>query len=191
MTTTTPLKQQIAALHQLEETKEAKKWEEAHKKAEAAAEKACEEEQCRLQAEAKRARHDAEEHARHDAEERHVEQERREREEEEEAAQQHRLHEESVLTPLAAPEMELPKSKGKGPELAPESEGGQKLWRCDSCEKQKTGCICLKVHGWDLGFKKLLTTLQTGRSHSCHLCQELRIQWSSGPAEKGVGGGPW
>ena len=79
MTTTTLLEQQIAAfLHQLEETKEAERLEAAHKEAEAAAEKACEEEEeCRLQAEAKRVRCDAEE--------RRAEQERREQEEELEA----------------------------------------------------------------------------------------------------------
>ena len=58
--------------------------------------------------------------------------------------------EESELTPLAAPEMELPKSKGKGPELAPESEGGQELQSCDSCKKQNAECIRIKVSGFDL-----------------------------------------
>ena len=121
MTTTTALEQQIAALlHQLEETKEAEKQEEARREAEAAAEKAREEEQHRLQAEAEA------ECARHDAEECRIEQEWRKREEEEEAARQCRSCKESALTLLAALEMELPKSKGKGPELAPESEGGDR-----------------------------------------------------------------
>ena len=62
---------------------------------------------------------------RRDAEEHHVEQERREQEEEVEA-QRCRSRLESMLTLVAAPEMELPQSKGKGPELTPESEGVQK-----------------------------------------------------------------
>ena len=90
-------------------------------------EKACvEEEQRRLQAEA-----EAEaERVRHVAE-----QECRKREQEEEAWQR-RPCEESLLTPLVAPATELPKSKGKGPELAPESEGVRESQRCDSCEKR-------------------------------------------------------
>ena len=89
---------------------------------------------------------------RRDAEERHAEQERREKEEEEEEeeAQQCRLRLESTLTPVAAPETELPQSKGKGPELAPESEGGQESQRCDSCEKWNVECIRVKVSVVDL-----------------------------------------
>ena len=79
-----------------------------------------------------------------DAEERRVEQEQHEREEEEEVRRR-RLREELALTPLAALETELPKSKRKGPELAPESEGGQESQRCDSCEKQNAECVCIKV----------------------------------------------
>ena len=136
MTSTNALEAQITALvHQLEESKEAERLEEARREAEAVAEKACEEEQCRLQAEA--------EQERCDAEERHVEQERWEKEEEE--AQRRRSCEESTLTPLAAPETELPRSKGKGPELAPESEGAQELQRCDSCERQDRECVQIKV----------------------------------------------
>ena len=140
-TTTTAPKQQIAALlRQLEEMKEAERLEAVQKEAEAAVEKACmEEEQRRLQAEA--------EHVRHDAEERRVEQERRKRVQEEEAWRC-RSREESALTPLAALETELPKSKGKGPELAPELEGGQESWRCDSCEKRNAECVCLKVRSF-------------------------------------------
>ena len=142
---------------------------------EAAAEKAREEEQRRLQAEA-----EAEaEHVRRNAEERHVEQERREQEEEVEARRR-RLHQEFTLTPLAAPETELPRSKGKGPELALESEGAQESQRCDSCERRDMECICIKVSGYLTTFNKLLTTLQTGQSCSCRLCQELRIRCSTG-----------
>ena len=132
-TTTSLLEQQITALLcQLEETKEAERLEAARKEAEAAAEKAhVEEEQRRLQAEveaeAERVRHV-------------TEQERHEREQEEEA-RQCRPHEESSLTPLAAPETELPNSKGKGPELAPEPEGVQESQRCDSCEKRNAECV--------------------------------------------------
>ena len=96
-----------------------------------------EEEQRRLQAEA-----EAEaEHVR-----RVVEQERHEREQEKEA-QQRRPREESSLTPLAALETELPKCKGKGPELAPESEGVRESQRCNSCEKWNVECVRLKVRG--------------------------------------------
>ena len=142
MTTTTTLEQQIAALlRQLEETKEAERLEAAREEAEAMAEKACEEEeQRRLQAEAEA------EHARCDTEECRIEQERREKEEVE-VVRRRRSCEESELTPLAAPEMELPKSKGKGLELAPESEGGQESRRCDSCEKRDVECVRLKVRG--------------------------------------------
>ena len=70
-----------------------------------------------------------------------------------------RLREESSLTPLAAPETELPKSKGKGLELTPESEGGQELWRCDSCEKQNAECVHIKVSIVDLETFHLLTAL--------------------------------
>ena len=49
------------------------------------------------------------------------------------------------MTPLAAPEMELPRSKGKGPELAPESQGVQESQRCDSCERQDVECVRIKV----------------------------------------------
>ena len=83
-----------------------------------------------------------------EAEAKHVrcvaEQERREREQEEEAWRR-RPCEESLLTPLAAPVTELPTSKGKGPELVPESEGGQELRRCDSCEKRNAECVRNKV----------------------------------------------
>ena len=131
-TTTSLLEQQIAVLLcQLEETKEAERLEAVRKEAEATAEKArVEEEQQRLQAEA-------------EAEAKHV---RRVAEQEEEARQR-RPHEESSLTPLAAPVMELPTSKGKGPELVLESEGGQELRRCDSCEKRNVECIHIKVCG--------------------------------------------
>ena len=114
MTSSNVLEAQIAALvRQLEETKEAEQLEIARREAEAVVEKACkEEEQRRLQAGAEA------KHARHDAEECRVEQEQQEREEEE-AARRRRLCKESTLTLLAAPEMELPRSKGKGPELAP------------------------------------------------------------------------
>ena len=144
-TTTTLLKQQIAPLlHQLEETKEAKRLEATRKEAEAAAEKArLEEEQRRLQAKA--------EHARCDAEERRVKQERHEQEEEAEARHRKSCLE-SMLTPVAAPSPELPQSKGKGPELAPESEGVQESRRWDSCEKQDAECVRIKVSVVDLKF---------------------------------------
>ena len=135
-TTTSLLEQQIAALlRQLEETKEAERLEAAWKEAEAVAEKACmEEEQQRLQAEVE---------GEAECVRRVAEQERCEREQEEEAWRC-RPHEESSLTPLAAPVMELPTSKGKGPELVPESEGGQESQRCDSCEKRNAECVRIK-----------------------------------------------
>ena len=136
-TTTSLLEQQIATLlRQLKETKEAERLEAVRKEAEAVAEKArMEEEERRLQAEA-------------EAEAERVrciaEQERHEREQEEEARRR-RPCEESALTPLAAPEIELPTSKGKGPELVPESEGGQESRRCDSCDKWNAECVRIKV----------------------------------------------
>ena len=140
-TTSSLLKQQIAALlRQLEETKEAERLEAEWKEAEATAEKAhVEEEQRRLQAEVE---------AEAERVRRVVEQECHEREQEEEARRR-RPHEESLLTPLAAPETELSssKGKGKGPELVPESEGGQESWRCNSCEKRNVECVCIKVRG--------------------------------------------
>ena len=146
---------------------------------EATGEKAREEEQRRLQAEV-----EAEaERVRHDAEERRVEQEWREQEEEVEARCR-RSHLESTLTSVAAPvaalETELPRSKGKGLELAPESEGVQELQRCDSCEKRDVECVWNKVSLLLVVKTNLLTTLQTGWSCSCRLCQELRIRCSTG-----------
>ena len=49
------------------------------------------------------------------------------------------------MTLLAALETELPRGKGKGPELAPESEGVRDSRRCDSCEKRDTECVRIKV----------------------------------------------
>ena len=152
MSSSNVLEEQIVALvHQLKETREAKKREDARKEAEwkepeAAAERACQKEQRRLQAEA-----EAEaECKRCDAEEHRVKQERWEKEEEK--VRHRQSCQESTLTPVAAPEMELPWSKGKGPELAPESEGGQESWRCDSCERQNVECICIKVSDFHLKF---------------------------------------
>ena len=143
---------------------------------EATAEKVGEEEQHRLQAEV-----EAEaERVRRNMEERRVEQEQHEQEEEVEARRR-RSHLESTLTPVAAPEMELPQSKGKGLELAPESEGVQESRRCNSCEKRDAECVQIKVTSyWLLREKTLLTTLQTGRLCSCHLFQELRVRSSTG-----------
>ena len=193
-TTTTALEQQIAALlHQLEETKEAKRLEAAQKEAEAAAEKArVEEEQQRLQAKA-----EAEaKHVRHDVDNRRVKQEHREREQEEEARRCW-LCEELSLTPLAALETELPRSKGKGLELALESEGGQESQRCDSCEKQNAECIRLKVHGSQL----ISTSIDSLTDRKIPLLSlsplpgakdsVLHRRWSSGPVETAMGGGPW
>ena len=102
------------------------------KEAQWEAEKAHEEEQRRLQAKAEARL----EHEWHDAEECRIEQERREQQEEEEAEAQHRRScLESTLTPVAAPETELPQSKGKGLELATESEGAQESQRCNSCRQ--------------------------------------------------------
>ena len=136
-TTSSLLEQQIAALlRQLKETKEAERLEAVWKEAGATAEKApVEEEQRRLQAEVE---------AEAKCVRRVAEQECREREQEEEARQR-RLREESTSTLLVAPETELPKSKGKGPELALESEGVRESQRCDSCEKRNAECVCLKV----------------------------------------------
>ena len=81
---------------------------------------------------------------------------------------------------MAAPETELPQSKGKGPELAPESEGVQESLRCDSCKKRDTECVRIKVSILGHQEKDLLIFLQTGHSQSCRLCQELRIQCFTG-----------
>ena len=88
-----------------------------------------------------------------------AEQERRKKEQEEEARQR-RLCEESTSTPLVAPETVLPKSKGKGPELAPESEGVQESQRCDSCEKRNVECVRFKVCSNNVSISPLLTSLQ-------------------------------
>ena len=186
-TTTSLLKQQIVALlRQLEETKEAERLDAVRKETEAMAEKArMEEEQRRLQAKA-------------EAESEHVrcvaEQEHRERVQEEEA-QRCRLREESTLTPLAAPETELPTSKGKGLELVLELEGDQESRRCDSCEKRNTEYIRLKVCGSHLTSTSidsltdrkipLLLPLPGAKDPVLHR------RWSSGMTEKASGGGPW
>ena len=56
-------------------------------------------------------------------------------------------------------ETELPQSKGKGLELALESEGAQELRRCNSCERRDAECICIKVSEVLLDVVNLLTTL--------------------------------
>ena len=75
------------------------------------------------------------------AEECRIEQERREQQEEEVEVEARRCRSrlESTLTPVVALEMELPRSKGKGPELAPESE--EESQRCDSCERWDAECV--------------------------------------------------
>ena len=112
------------------------------KEVEAVAERAHKEEQRRLQEEA----------------EVRIEQERREKEKEEEARCR-QSRQESTLTPVAALETELPRSKGKGPELAPESEGVQELRTCDSCKRRNTVCVRIKVGGIILENFQLLTAL--------------------------------
>ena len=84
------------------------------------------------------------------------------------------------MTPVAAPETELPQSKGKGLELAPESEGVQESLRCDSCKKWDVECVWIKVSILGHQEKDLLIFLQTGHSRSCRLCKELRIRCSTG-----------
>ena len=148
-------------------------------------EKAREEEQCRLQAEAEAER------VRGNAEKRRVEQEQREREEEVVEARCRRSCLESTLTPVAAPETELPRSKGKGPELAPESEGVQELQRCDSCEKWDAECIRVKVSFLLVVKEKLADNLA---DRPVPLLSPLpgvedlvlHRRWSSGLTEKGA-----
>ena len=129
---------------------------------------------------------------RHDAEERRVEQERRKQEEVE--AQCRKLRLESMLTPVAALSPELPQSKGKGPELAPESEGVQESLRCDSCEKWDAECVWIKVSILGHQEKDFADNLADrpfpflppvpGTEDPV-----LHRRWSSSPAEEGVGGG--
>ena len=66
------------------------------------------------------------------------------------------------MTPVAAPGLELPRSKGKGPELALESEGVQESQRCDSCERQNAECIHVKVSRTNLRFVTVVTPSQLG-----------------------------
>ena len=172
MTTTTTLEEQITVLVcQLELTKEAKKREEARQEAECKeVENAREEKQCRLQAEAEAVA----EHERCDTEEPHIEQEWREKEEEEEEARCCRSRQESTLTPVAAPE----------------SERGQELRRCDSCERQNVECICIKVS--DFYLKIPITDSPIDRQipllppmpGATELV--LHWRWGSGPEETGM-----
>ena len=53
----------------------------------------------------------------------------------------------------------LQQSKGKGPEVALESEGVQESWRCDSCVRQNTECLCIKVSANNLRFSDLTDNL--------------------------------
>ena len=138
----------MALVCRLKETKEAERLEEVrkeaeHKEAEAAAEKACLEE---AEVRAKRERCDTEE--------RHIEQERQEEE-----ARQRESHQETSLSPTVALGPELPQSKGKGPELALESEGAQESWRCNSCVRRNTECVRIKVSAKYLRSLILPTTL--------------------------------
>ena len=87
---------------------------------------------------------------RRDAEEHCAEQEWQERKREEVEARRCRSRLESTLTLVASPETELPKSNGKGPELALELEGGQESRRYNSCEKRNAECVHIKVSDFDL-----------------------------------------
>ena len=136
MSSTSVLEAQIAALVQrLEETKEAEQWENECKEVEAAAKRAHLEEECRMreEQEAQAAREQC------NAEERRLEQERQEE------AQWRESCQETSLSPEASPVLELPHSKGKEPEVAPESDVMQESWRCNSCVKRNAECIRIKV----------------------------------------------
>ena len=141
MSSTSTLENQIAALiRKLKEAKEAKKLEEArreaeHKEAEAAAERARLEEQHRLQEEAEAWA----ERERRDVEERRVEQEKQEE------ARHRQSCQETSMSPVVTPEPVLLQSKGKGLEVAPESEGVQESRRCDSCVRWNVECVHIKV----------------------------------------------
>ena len=131
-----------------------------------------------------------------DAEEHRVEQEQHEQEEEE--AQHRRSCQESTLTPVVALEMELPRRKGKGLELAPESEGAQESQRCDSCKGQDVECIQIKVSGCFLiyffsKFTDNLVNRPVSLLPPLPGVEDLVLhqRWSSGSAEKGSGGGSW
>ena len=101
---------------------------------------------------------------------------------------------ESTLTPVAAPEMELPQSKGKGLELAPESEGVQESLRCDSCEKWDVECVRIKVSILscqekdfaDILADRLFPFLSPVPGTEDPV---LHRRWSSGLVEEGMGGG--
>ena len=101
-----------------------------------------------------------------------------------------------MLTPVAAPEMELPWSKGKGPELGPESEGVQELRRCDSCERRDAECVHIKVSTQYVCIESPHTDNLVDRSFSLlplmpgAMDLVLHWRWGSGPAKRGVGGGP-
>ena len=73
------------------------------------------------------------------AEERYLEPERQEE------AQCCESCQETLLSPRVSPDLELPRKKGKEPELVLESEVVQELQRCNSCVKQNVECIRIKV----------------------------------------------
>ena len=73
------------------------------------------------------------------AQEKHAAEERRLERERQEEVRHRQLRQE------VSPAPELPQSKGKEPELALQSEGGQESRRCDSCVKQNAECIRIKV----------------------------------------------
>ena len=62
-----------------------------------------------------------------------------EQERQEEEVRQRELRQETSLSPEASPVPDLPRSKGKEPEVV------QELRRCDSCVKRNTECVCIKV----------------------------------------------
>ena len=73
-----------------------------------------------------------------------------EQERQKEEAQQRESCQETSLSPKASPDPELPQSKGKEPEGAPELEVVQESQRCDSCVRQNTECIRIKVSALNL-----------------------------------------
>ena len=91
------------------------------------------------------------------------------------------------------PGLELPWSKGKGPEVAPELEGAQESWRCDSCVRQnvephKGKCQILEIsYLTDITIDRTIPLLPPMPRVEDPV---LHWRWGSGLEEEGQRGGP-
>ena len=93
---------------------------------------------------------------------------------------------ETSLSPEASPVPELPWSKGKELEVAPESEVVQESRRCDSCMKWNMECVRIKVSVQSLVSLSVLTRY---RLAAPALVTSVKSSRSAAPLEVGFRSG--